>query len=561
MTTSAPRPSTTTTSPVGEVHYARELKFNSRRSPVLCTHGAVSSSQSLASQVGLDVLKRGGNAADACVAMAAALNVTEPASTGIGGDCFAIWYDAKTKSVQGLNGSGRAPAALSPASLPPSHHDGRAIHPTSVHCVTIPGAAAGWVDTIERWGSLPLADVLAPAIALATDGFPVHPITAHSWALGERLLQRHASGDELLIEGRAPRAGEVFRNPNLANTFRLLAQHGKAGFYSGPVADSLIAHLTAQGGLHSHADLAAHVSTFPTPITVRYKGVDVWEIPPSGQGLTALLALNILSQLDPPLSSYPANSADRLHVLIEAMRLAFADTRWYVADPDHGHVPVDALLSPAYAAQRAALLHPAKATVDHRYGSPVAGSDTVSFCAVDAQGNACSFINSNYMGFGSGLVPPGTGFSLQNRGAGFSVEEGHPNSLRGGKRPYHTIIPGMMTVSGELLGPFSVMGGFMQPQGHVQVVTGMLDDGLDPQTVLDRPRFCIEKGEAGGHVCLEDGVAKEVVDELKRRGHDVRVMHSWDRAVFGRGQIIRKDASGVLWCGSDGRGDGCSAGY
>ena len=390
MTTTSPP----TVPPPGQVHYTPHLHFTSRRSPFLCRHGAVSSSQSLATQIGLDILKGGGNAADACIAVAAALNVTEPTSTGLGGDCFALWYDAKTKKVEGLNGSGRAPAALNPSTLPPSHHDGRSIYPTSVHTVTIPGAAAGWVDTLDKWGTLPLADVLTPAIQLATEGFPVHPVTAHYWAQQVPLLSRHPGGAQLLIEGRAPRAGEVFRNPNLANTMQLLGEKGKEGFYKGKVADAIVEVLKGEGGLHVHDDLTSHVSTFPTPITVKYKGVDVWEIPPSGQGLTALLALNILSQLDPPLSSHSIHSADHLHCLIEALRLAFADTRWYVADSDHTHVPVDALLSVGYAKERAALINRAKATVDHVYGSPVVGTDTVSFCAVDVWGNACSFINS-----------------------------------------------------------------------------------------------------------------------------------------------------------------------
>ena len=544
-----------------DVHYTRDLHFHSRRSPVVCTHGATSSSQPYASQIGLDILKGGGNAVDACVAMAAALGVTEPGSTGLGGDCFAIVYNAKTKAVSGLNASGRSPAALTLDTLPAEHHDGSAMHPLSVHCITVPGAAAGWVDAIEKWGTMKLADVLAPAIRLAEEGYAVAPITAHSWQSAERLLQRHEGGQQLLIDGRAPRAGEVFRNPNLARVMRLLGEKGKAGYYAGEVAESLIALLKEQGGFHEHADLAAHLTTFPTPISVRYHGVDVHEIPPSGQGLTALLALNILDALDPPLSSYPAQSVDYFHLLIEAMRLAFADTRWYVADPDHTHVPISALLSSSYGKQRAALLHPQQASRDFVYGSPVASSDTVSFCAVDASGNACSFINSNYMGFGAALVPSNCGFSLQNRGAGFSTQRDHPNVLQAGKRPYHTIIPGMATVGGELLCPFSVMGGFMQPQGHVQVMVGTVDYGLDPQSALDAPRFCIEDGTAGGHVCIEEGVSEEVVRGLRQRGHDVRVLKSWDRAVFGRGQIIRKDRAGVLWCGSDGRSDGAAAGY
>ena len=547
------------------VHYTSDLRFISRRSPVLCRHGAVSSSQPLASNIGLDILKAGGNALDACVAMAAALGVTEPTSTGLGGDCFAIYYDAKREAVEGLNGSGRAPAALSPSAVPPEHRAGDSLRPHSVHSVTVPGAAAGWVDALQRWGSgLSLAAVLAPAIALAEEGFPVSPITAEAWRQQEGLLQRHEGGGQLLIAGRAPVAGQVFRNPNLARTMRLLAEKGKDGFYSGEVAEATVSLLQSQGGLLALSDLASHRSSFPTPLSVTYGGVQVHEIPPSGQGITALIALNILSQLQPPLSQYPLHSAQHLHLLIEALRLAFADTRWYVADSEHS-APTDWLLSAEYARQRARLIDPLKATVSQQRGSPVLGSDTVSFCAVDGQGNACSFINSNYMGFGSGFVPAGCGFSLQNRGAGFSLHADHPNVLRGGKRPYHTIIPGMATRHGRLYGPFSVMGGFMQPQGHVQVLTAMLDYGLDPQSVLDLGRFCIERGEAGGHVCVEDGLGggdtAGLVEELRRRGHDVRLVSSWERAVFGRGQIIRKDDNGVLWCGSDGRGDGCSAGY
>ena len=548
------------------ITYTPDLRFISRRSPVLCRHGAVSTSQPLATNIGLDILKAGGNALDACVAMAAALNVTEPTSTGLGGDCFAIFYDAERRTVEGLNGSGRAPAALHPAAVPPEHRVGDSLRPHSVHSVTVPGAAAGWMDALQRWGSgMSLAAVLAPAIALAEEGFPVSPITADSWRGQESLLRRHEGGHQLLISGRAPAAGEIFRNPNLARTLRLLAERGKDGFYSGEVAEATIALLQSQGGLHAQSDLSSHRSSFPAPLSVRYRGVDIHELPPSGQGITALIALNILSQLQPPLSHYAVHSADHLHLLIEAMRLAFADTRWYVADSEHS-APTDWLLSAEYAKQRAALIDPKKATVNQQRGAPVVGSDTVSFCAVDGQGNACSFINSNYMGFGSGFVPAGCGFSLQNRGAGFSLQADHPNVLKGGKRPYHTIIPGMAVhADGRLLGPFSVMGGFMQPQGHVQVLSGMLDFALDPQSALDLGRFCIEKGEAGGHVCIEDGVgggdSEAVVEELRRRGHEVRVVSSWERAVFGRGQIIRKDDNGVLWCGSDGRGDGCSQGY
>lgn len=548
-----------------EPAYPSTLSFQSRRSPLLCRHGAVCSSQMMASQVGVDILKANGNAMDACIAMAAVLNVTEPCSTGLGGDCFAIYFDAKTKKVHGLNGSGRSPRGLSLESLPdssrrPGHPD--ELDPLSVHAITIPGAAAGWCDATDRFGSKPLSELLNPAIELAEEGFAVEPITAHSWKASENLLKRHKNGSQLLNkDGKAPTAGDVFTNPTLARTMRILGEKGKAGFYEGEIADSIIEILQEHGGFHTSQDLKDHISTYPEPISVNYHGVDVWEIPPSGQGLTALLALNVISHLPKPLSDFEHSSADRLHILIEAMRIAFADTRTYIADPDVEHVPIKWLLSKEYALARAKLINMKSATIDTKHGTPIVGSDTVSFCAVDSKGNACSFINSNYQGFGSGLVPKNCGFTLQNRGANFSLVKGHANSLAPFKRPYHTIIPGLCTVNGELLCPFSNMGGFAQPQGHVQLITNLVDYALEPQTAIDMPRFCIESGTAGGYVCLEDSVASDIIEELVKRGHDIRVVKSWQRSVVGRAQIILRTANNVLWAGSDGRGDGQACGY
>lgn len=543
--------------------------FDSYRSPVLAAHGMVASSQPLATQAGLSILMQGGNAADAAVATAAALNVTEPTSTGIGGDMFALYYDARTQAVTALNGSGRAPAALT---IDRIRHDFASytneidstfeipdsIHP---HNITIPGACAGWFDLIARHGSLPMDAILAPAIRLAEEGFPVAPLTSHFWELGaETRLKPGNRGLDMLIDGRSPKAGERFRNPNLAHTFRTIAQGGKAAYYQGEIAQKIVAAVQKFGGVLTLADLAAHTSTWDEPLSTTYRGFRVWECPPNGQGLAALLALNILEGFD--LAALDPLSPERLHLVIESLRLAFTDTNWYVADPAFNPAPLSGLLSKEYAAQRRALINPAHAVTDIQRGSPVAGTDTVYFCVVDGQGNACSFIISNYAGFGTGIMPQGCGFTLQNRGNNFSLDPNHPNALAPNKRPYHTIIPGMITrPDGSLYGPFGVMGGFMQPQGHAQVVIGMLDDGLDPQAALNRLRLCLEPATAQGTIALEEGLPAATQAKLAAMGHPVQTVGGYDRALFGRGQIIRRDPTGVLWAGSDPRADGCAFGF
>ncbi len=531
------------------------MKFNSRRSPVYGLHGMVATSQPLASMVGIEMLKKGGNAADAAVGVAAALNMTEPCSTGIGGDVFCLYFDSSTKDVKGLNASGRAPASLTLDHLNSLGFTSR-LPSTSPHTVTVPGAAAGWVDTLEKFGSLEVEDVLAPAIKLGEEGFPVSPITARSWGRGIPKLRTGPHFGELLIDGKAPRAGEIWRNKNLANTFKEVVDHGKAGFYEGRVAEEIVKVLDPMGGVMTLDDLKNHSNTFPKPITTNYKGLDVYEIPPNGQGITALIALNILEEYD--FSETPHGSTEHLHTLIEAMRLAFADTRWYVADPDVTDVPIMELISKEYAAKRRALIDPLKASVDVLRGSPVAGSDTVYFCVVDMEGNACSFIASNYAGFGTGIIPKGCGFTLQNRGSGFSLDPDHPNCLEPNKRPYHTIIPGMLARDGELYAPFGVMGGFMQPQGHTQVVVNMVDYGMNPQMALDAGRFCILDGTSGGKVHVEDEIGVDVMSELSGMGHEIVPSSGWRRGYFGRGQIIhRNPETGVLTGGSDPRADGC----
>jgi gamma-glutamyltranspeptidase/glutathione hydrolase len=533
-------------------------RFESHRSPVLSTAGLVATSQPLATAAGLAILRAGGRAADAAVAAAAALNVTEPCNTGIGGDCFALHYDAQSGEVTALNGSGRSPAGLD---IERARRDGLvdALPRAHPHSVTVPGACAGWSDLLERHGALCLDRVLEPAIALAEDGFPVGPNTAFLWSIGAKTqLAGAPGGHELTIDGRAPRAGEIFRNRGLARTFRCIAADGPGAFYRGEIADAIVSVLREHGGTMDASDLEQHHSTWDEPISTEYAGLRIWECPPNGQGLVALIALNLLRGFD--LAALDPRGPDRAHLMIEAMRLAFADGRRYVADPARAAVPLEALLSEDYAAQRRSLIDPKRARPGARAGDPIGHSDTVYLCTVDAAGNACSFINSNYMAFGTGIVPSGWGFTLQNRGSGFSLERDHPNALAPRKRPYHTIIPGLATRAdgGGLYGPFGVMGGFMQPQGHVQVVVAMADDGEDPQTALDRPRFNLVDGTPGSTVAIEEGWPPETAAELESRGHVLQRVGGWGRVQFGRGQIIRRDPNGTLWGGSDPRADGCA---
>lgn len=535
------------------------LPFASRRSPVYATRGMVASSQPLATEAGLEILRKGGNAADAAVATAAVLALTEPTSTGLGGDMFALHYDGASGKVTALNGSGRAPAGLN-LDLLKEQGFAKALPPFHAHNVTVPGACAGWCDLVERHGSLEMDRILAPAVRLAKEGFPVAPITAYAWAhASERQLRSARGGDQLLVDGRAPRAGEIFRNPGLAKTFETIASGGKEAFYGGEIARRIVAAVQASGGVMRQEDLTSHHSTWDEPISTVYRGVRLWECPPNGQGLVALLTLNLLRELKLPEDGL---SVDRLHLTIEALRLAFADGQRYVADPVKAEVPTRALLTESYAKERARGINPKKANPRAAPGHPRAGSDTVYFSVVDGAGNACSFISSNYMGFGTGIVPEGTGFPLQNRGANFSLDPAHPNALAPGKRPYHTIIPAMATrEDGSLYACYGVMGGFMQPQGHVQVLLALLD-GLDPQAALDRPRICLDEGEPAGTVLVEDGISASTVRGLAARGHRLQTVTGHERAVFGRGQVIlRNPETGVLCAGSDPRADGCAMGF
>jgi len=514
------------------------------------TGGMVASSQRYASDAGARVLREGGTAADACVAMDAVLHVTEPASTSLGGDMFALYFDARASQITALNGSGRAARERRLADVA---RDERALIP-SLHgdAVTVPGVCAGWFDLIARHGSMPVARLLEPAIEIAETGFAVARVAAAVW---ERNLSQLQS-TELTVNGRAPRGGETFRNPGLASVLRTIAGDGPDAFYRGEIAERIASAVRAAGGAMTAADLAAHASTWEEPISVCYRGMRVWECPPNGQGLAALLALAMLDGM----SLGPPGSVERAHAQIEALRLGFADARWYVTDPAFTPVPVSELLSPAYIATRRARIDPTRAATDVTRGAPNGIPGTVYHCAVDAMGNACSVVSSTFASFGSGIVPAGLGFALQNRGCGFVLDPRHPNAFAPGKRPYHTIIPGMLTRDdGTLWGPFGVMGGPMQPQGHLQVASALIDDAATPQNALDRPRFFIEPEIDGGRVNLETGTPAAVADGLRALGHDIVLApDTHGRSTFGRGQVILRQADGSLVGGSDARADGCT---
>jgi len=531
------------------------FEFSSRRSPVYATDGMVASSQPLASAAGIEILRRGGNAASAAIAVAAALNVTEPTSTGLGGDVFVLYYDHKSQKVFSLNGSGRAPEKLSLkklekegiSELPPFHP----------YTITVPGACDAWFTLIARFGNLSMEENLAPAIQLASKGYPVAPITSFFWqSAAKRQLKTAVNGDQLLINRSAPQPGQIFRNPGLAKTFSIIAREGKDAFYRGEIANAIVNVINQAGGCMNISDLESHHSDWVEPISVEFNDFRIWECPPNGQGLAALIALNLYKECSTRFDL--TNQTQSLHLLIESMKLAFSDAWAFISDPTFYKTPMDWLLSKEYALDRSKLIDPHRANNAVEHGTPPATSDTVYFCVVDKDGNACSFINSNYMGFGTGIVPSGFGFSLQNRGHNFSLEKGHPNQLEPGKRPYHTIIPAMATNkdNNQLIGPFGVMGGFMQPQGHLQVAINLFENHLDPQTTLDLPRFCILPENSSNEVALEEGIDFKTLAGLSDMGHNVKPVSGMKRAVFGRGQIILRNEEGVLQGGSDPRADG-----
>tara|TARA_B100000287_G_scaffold406856_1_gene431712 strand:- start:1070 stop:2695 length:1626 start_codon:yes stop_codon:yes gene_type:complete len=535
------------------------MEFNSRRPIVYGNNGIVASSQSLASMAGIEILNKGGNAADAAVATAAALNVTEPTSTGIGGDVFALYFNNDQKEVLGINASGRSPQKLSLEYLD-SIGIVDNLEKFSVHTITVPGAAAGWVDTIEKWGNLNLVEILEPAISLAEKGFPVSKLTAKSWERGAKLqLINSKNSNEMLLNGKAPRAGELMKLPYLAETFKELSENGKPGFYEGRIGNAIIDIIHELGGVMELSDLKNHNSEFVKPISTKYRDYEIYEIPPNGQGMVALIALNILEKYN--IAEMEPLSSNYLHLLIESLRIGFRDGRKFISDMDFNEIPIEYLLGDEYALLNKKSINKNKATIDKIDGSPIKTSDTVYLSVVDNDGNACSFINSNYMGFGTGIIPKGCGFTLQNRGHNFSLNRNDFNKLEPSKRPYHTIIPSMITKEVEGIKSFyasyGVMGGFMQPQGHVQVAVNMIDFDMDVQTALDQPRICIEDGTKNGRVAIEEGIDKNVINELKEKGHIIRRVKGENRNIFGRGQIIRYNPKLKTYsAGSDPRADG-----
>ena len=522
------------------------LPYASRRQPIFARQ-CVATSQPLATQAGIAMLARGGNAVDAALATAMALTVVEPCSNGIGSDLFAILWDGR--QLAGLNASGRAPAVWTP-----ERFAGRKTMPErGWEAVTIPGAVSGWAALSKRFGKLPFADLFVPAIRYARDGYLVSPVVAQKWHAAAPLMPQDLGwGEHFMPRGRPPMPGERFASPAMAATLEKIAASDGEAFYRGDLAAALVACSRAHGGAHAAADFAAHTADWVTPLAQDYRGVTVHEIPPNGQGIAALMALGMLEHFD--LAALPPDSVASQHLQIEAMKLAFADAHRYVADRSHMHVAPEALLDRAYLAARARLIDPAHAQ-DFGPGTPPVGG-TVYLCAADADGMMVSLIQSNYMGFGSGVVVPGTGISLQNRGAGFSLEPGHPNAVAGGKRPYHTIIPGFCTRGGSPWAAFGVMGGPIQPPAHVQTMVRLADHAMNPQAALDAPRW---KVNAGRSIDLEASAAPALREGLIALGHRMESMPD-SYMDFGAGQVVVKIDGGYV-AASDPRRDGQAAGF
>lgn len=537
------------------------------RSPVLARNGVIATSQPLASAAGLQVMQDGGNAIDAAVTAAAVLAVVEPTMTGIGGDVFALVYDARAKQLRALNSSGRAGSKADAGMLVANGN--KAMPGSGPYTVTVPGALAGWAELLEKHGTITLARALAPAIRYAREGYAVTEIIADQWQDAEKKLSQDAAAAAVFLpDGRAPRHGDVFRNPDLAKTMEAVARGGRDVFYSGAIGQSIAAHLQARGGFVTAQDMAGHRADWVEPIGTNYRGYDVYEMPPNTQGFVALEMLNILEGFD--IRPLGHNSAAYLHLLAEAKRIGFADRAAYLADPDHvpAHV-LKALISKEYAATRRREIDPARAAGGYEAGtfagvtsSPDPGAffdgrdrgDTIYLAAADGRGNAISFINSLFGTFGSGVVVPGTGVVLHNRGSGFTLQRGHPNRLAPGKRPFHTLVPAFIMKDGRPLMPFGVMGGDNQAQAHVQVVVNLVDFGMNVQDAGDAARV----RHGGGGLMAESGIAEDVRAALERLGHRVRD----GRGAMGGYQAVFIDPkTGVLMGGSDPRKDGLAIGW
>lgn len=535
------------------------------RSVTMAPHGIVATSHPLAAQIGLDILKKGGNAVDAAIATNAAIGLMEPMSCGIGGDLFAIVWDAKTKKLYGLNANGRAPLKASIAFF--REKGLKEIPETGPLSWSVPGCVDGWAELHKKFGTMALDKILESTIQYAENGFPVAEVIGGYWKAAEKKLKAHADGAQVYLPGgRAPQAGEIFKNPALARAYRDIGRDGRDAFYKGRIAESLVAFSQKHGGLFSKDDFDKHTSTWVDPVQTTYRGHEIWELPPPGQGIAALQMLNILEGYD--LKKLGPTSPDYWHLFAEAKKLTYADRAKFYTDPEFGKVPVADLISKPYADSRRKLIDMKKALTDLEAGDPKLGkADTIYLCVVDKDRNCVSLIQSNYMGFGSGLVPADLGFAIQNRGTLFALDEKHANRLEPGKRPFHTIIPAMMTKDGKPEFVFGVMGGDMQPQGHVQVLVNMLDFGMNVQQAGEAPRIehvgsATPTGKAaaknGGTIKAEEGLSPAIVDELKKRGHQVE----WVKKNGGGYQGILIDwKNGVLQGGTEARKDGAAVGY
>jgi len=520
------------------------------RSMVISRQGIVATSQTLASQAGAQVLARGGSAMDAAIAANAVLAVVEPMSCGMGGDLFALYWEAKANKLWGLNASGWAPAGLTPEALRSRGH--AAMPQQGILSVSVPGAVEGWSQLYRRFGRRPWAELFQPAVYYARQGFPVTEISADHWKEAEPKLAADGEARRIFLPGgAAPRTGQLFRNPELARAFELVAREGAAAFYRGPIAQAILRTSRRLGGLIEAADLSEYRAEWVEPISTSYRGWTVYELPPNSQGIAALLMLNIMERF--PLPEQPAGSAQALHFKIEAQKLAYEDLRRWVGDPRFARVPLAGLLSKPYAAQRAALIHPERAECRPEAGRPPEGG-TVYLAAVDREGNIASLIQSIYLHFGAGVVAEGMGFHLHNRAALFELEAGHPNALAPRKRPFHTIIPGFMQ-KGELRIGFGIMGGYNQAQAHAQFVSNLVDHGMNLQAALEAPRFT--KLTFGGcDVMIEGRVRGDVREALIRRGHKLEILGEYS-GVVGGGQAVMHDAAAkVNYAGSSPRKDG-----
>lgn len=526
------------------------------RSMIVTKYGIVATSQFLASQAGAKVLEAGGNAVDAAIAANAVVGLTQPYVNGIGGDLFAIVYDAKTGKVYGLNSSGWTPKALTIEYL--KERGIQKIEPRSVHTITVPGCVAGWDALRKRFGTKAFAELLASAVFYAENGFPIPEWGARSW-ISQVFLKQPGYAETYMPGGKRPQLGDVFKNPALAESLRMIAAHGRDGFYKGQMAENMVQFLRAQGGAHTLEDFAGFEPEWVDPISTTYRGWQVYELPPNGQGVAALSMLNIMENF--PLRDYGQNSAAALHVMIEAKKLAYADMAKYVGDPRFGPVPVAEMLSKDLAKQRAGTIDMAKASCkvlpsDLTAKLNARGRETIYMSVVDKDGNIVSLIQSNYSGYGTGMVAPGAGFSFHNRGAGFELEPGKPNSLAGHKRPLHTIIPAFMR-NGDVTIGFGIMGGWNQSQAHAQFVANVVDFKMNVQAALEAARFTKSTFD-GCDVQLESRVPEAVRDELIRRGHAVSIVGPF-ATVMGNGEAVMRDAKrGVNFAGSDPRTDGAA---